>query len=181
MPSRTKSRFLFGYLAVFYAFGLLALCGAISIDQLYSPSYWPRMQAEAFMHGRLALSRNPGELGHDLCWSQGGVNQVWGLGVPLWELPFQVAAKLVGAAPFPERISLAIFISLSAYIVLRTWAGPVLNRTDHSAFGLQSLPGQQWANRAGIVSLFFFCPPLTALLRYRLLVYEEIMVYVYFF
>src|ERR1700761_3860440 len=118
MESRTKSRLLIGYLAVLYAFGLLALCGAISIDQLYSPSYGPRLQSEAFLHGRLAVSHDPSDLDHDLCWSQGGVQQVWGLGVPLWELPFEAVAKLAGMAPFPERIALAIFIGLSAYVVL---------------------------------------------------------------
>jgi hypothetical protein len=181
MSSKTKSRLLFGYVAVLYAFCLLALCGAISFDQLYSPSYGPRLQAEAFLHGRLALSRDPLDLTGDLCWSQGGVNQVWGLGVPLWELPFEAAAKLVGVAPFPERIALAIFIGLSAYVVLRTWAEPLLNRNNDSTSRLQIVPWRQWVNAAGIISLVFFFPPLMALLRYRLFVYEEIMVYLYFF
>jgi hypothetical protein len=181
MQSRAKSRLLIGYLAVLYAFGLLAFCGAISTDQWYSPSYGPRLQAEAFLHGRLAVSHNPSDLDHDLCWSEGGVQQVWGLGVPLWELPFEAGAKLLGMAPFPERIALAIFIGLSAYVVFRTWAGPLLNENGDSVSVSQIVPWQQRVNRAGVIALFFFFPPVTALLRYRSLVYEEIMVYLYFF
>jgi hypothetical protein len=74
MQSRTKFRLLFGYRAVLYAFGLLALRGTISIGVWHSVSASHRLQADAFLRGEPALSYDPSDFGHDLYWSRGGVN-----------------------------------------------------------------------------------------------------------
>lgn len=131
--------------------------------------------------GSLALSHNPLDLTHDLCWSERGVHQVWGLGIPLWQLPFAALAKLFGLPSFPDRLALGLFVALVAYAVLRTWLGPPLEPDTESNPAAQ--PGNNRCRRfgaLGIVVLFLFFPPLINLMRYRMLVYEEVMVYVYF-
>jgi len=124
MYFQTKHRLYFGYQALLYAFGLLVICSVIpSWGQLYSPIPYHREQTDAFLRGELAINHNPFDLNEDLCWSEGGVNQVWGLGIPFWRLPFEALARLLGLAPFPDRVALGLFIALAAYIVLVTWIG----------------------------------------------------------
>ena len=181
MHSPSQRRLLLGSLSLLYAFGLLAACGAIpSWGRWYSLYPYHRLQAEALLHGRLALSRNPADLCHDLCWSEGGVQQVWGLGIPLWLLPFEALAKLLGASPFPEMIALALFMAAAAYVVLQTWLGRLFDRDSRAAE--RSDPDlTRGAVAAGAILLFLFFAPLINLLRCRMYIYEEVMVYVYFF
>ena len=182
MRFRARLTILFGCAAVLYAFLLLAACGVVSLDSWHSASPWFRFQTDAFLRGNLALSHNPLDLTHDLCWSERGVHQVWGLGIPLWQLPFAALGKLFGLSPFPDRVALGLFIALVAYVVLMTWFGPLLNRdADSSAAPPPPLNDRcAWFRASGVVLLSLFFPPLINLMRYRMLVYEEVMVYVYF-
>src|SRR5947207_641950 len=76
----------------------------------YSPSLPYRKQTEALLAGRFALSTNPADTEFDHAWAEGGVQQVWGLGVPLWRLPFEIAARAFGQPAFPDRLALAAFV-----------------------------------------------------------------------
>ncbi|MGB8888134.1 MAG: hypothetical protein WCC87_15485 [Candidatus Korobacteraceae bacterium] len=179
---RFRSRLLFGCAAVLYAFLLLAACGVISGGSWQSGSPWFRFQTASLLRGSLALSHNPLDLTHDLCWSEKGVHQVWGLGIPFWQLPFAALLKLFGLAQFPDRIALGLFIALAAYCVLRTSFAPLLNSAPKST--ALDRPGSnrcRWFNALGIVLLCLLFPPVINLMRYRMLVYEEVMVYAYFY
>src|ERR1700704_4190932 len=110
MPTRIGYRLVVVYLAAVYAALLLVFCRVIpSWEIWYSESPYYREQIIAFLHGDLALSHNPVDLKMDLCWSEKGVQQVWGLGIPLLELPFNVLARAFGYSFFPDRIVLACF------------------------------------------------------------------------
>jgi len=124
---RWRQRLAFGYLALTGSVILLFFCEVV--PSWYSAGLPHRTQTDAFLRGQLALSHNPAELGlatYDLCWSEGGVHQVWGLGIPLWRLPFEVLARLLGQPAFPDRIALALFMALVAYVVLKSWSGASL-------------------------------------------------------
>src|SRR5258705_3713175 len=76
----------------------------------YAPYGGYRAQVDAFLGGRLALSDAPDALAHDLAWTDQGVQQVWGLGVPAWQTPFELAGRAVGVSPFPDRVALAAWL-----------------------------------------------------------------------
>src|SRR6266481_5916539 len=85
---RQKKADLFGYGALLYTASLLFFCGLIpKWGEWYSSSLYHRQQTKVLLHGGFALSTNPKDLATDLCWSGGGVQQVWGLGISLWRLP----------------------------------------------------------------------------------------------
>ncbi len=118
---RNETKGLLVFYAVVYSFGLIIfLSGGIPRwGAWYSPSRPHRAQTEAFLRGQLALSTNISDLADDLCWSECGVQQVWGLGVPLWRLPFEAVARIWSDRGFPDRLALAIFGAVTAYVVLR--------------------------------------------------------------
>src|SRR6266850_245649 len=103
---RLRKTDLFGCCALLYATGMIIFCGLVpKWGRWYSASPYHRFQTRALLHGKFALSNNPKDLGLDLCWSQGGVHQVWGLGISIWRLPFDAVAELFGEAAFPDRIA----------------------------------------------------------------------------
>jgi hypothetical protein len=178
MSLNTKRRLLFGYVALVYAAALLLLCGLIpEWGRWYSNGPYHRKQADALLHGNLALSHNPGDLALDLCWSEKGVHQVWGLGVALWQLPFDAAARLFGQRLFPDRLALGLFMALASYIVLWTWFGP-----NQQPQGQHSNSNQSWFGRAfGAVVLSLVFAPVINLLRTKMDHYYEVLAYVSFF
>jgi hypothetical protein len=112
------------YSAVVYGLGLVLTAGLIpQWGRWHSCSIHHRGQVEALLRGELALSRELSALAHDLTWSEGGVHQVWGLGVPLWRLPFEAAARLLGREGFPDMLALAAALGLAAWAVLRVLFG----------------------------------------------------------
>ena len=144
---------------------------------LFSPSLPYRMQTDAFLRGHLDLSENPADTKFDMAWSEGGVQQVWGLGVPLWRLPFEILARAVGQPAFPDRVCLAVFIALVTYVVLCTFT------VDDSVHE----PGD-WLcgilrNPLGIASVIILIafPPIIMLCRGAFNVYEEAVVYSYYY
>jgi hypothetical protein len=168
MFSRGIFRLLLIYQAIIYAAALLFFCGIISSwGKWYSASPYYREQVDAFLHGDLALSHNPADLRMDLCWSEKGVQQVWGLGVPLWELPFDVGARALGYPTFPERLALGCFLALAAYVICRTWFGVSASAEVPTAAG-------------AVILLLFFAPAIN-LLRGPMNHYEEAVVYLYYF
>lgn len=131
-----------------------------------------REQTNALLEGRFALSTTPGALNHDKVWDGGGVQQVWGLGVPLWRLPFEGSARLLGFAAFPDRIAFGIAFFAVAWVLMRLlWESP--KERGASRRLVDELPYY-----LGVPLLLFF-PPFITLCRTRFWVYEEVEAYGY--
>lgn len=178
MNSR-RLNWLFGYQAVVYAAGLLLATGLVSDwGAWYSTSLPYRTQTEALLKGDLAVSRSVADLKLDHTWSEQGVHQVWGLGVPLWRLPFEGAAKFCGFDGFPDRLAFGLFALLVSIAVLRVWTGP-------SNFGSANVtkPSDGWVLITGFggVLLILLFPPFLTLLQARGAVWEEAIAYEYLF
>lgn len=174
---KLSSRWLPICQAVIYAVGMLLATGLITgWGEWYSSNRHHRQQVEALLCGRLALSESPTDLAFDLAWSEGGVHQVWGLGVPLWRLPFVGLARLCGFVDFPDMFAFAIALAATCYFVLRTF-NPVAD--------LRQKPCQMaWINRFsafGAVILLLLYPPFVTLLRTKFRVYEEVVAYEFLF
>src|SRR6185503_11339004 len=67
-----------------------------------------RRQTQAMLEGRTAISNRPSDMFWDAAWSNGSVQQVWGLGVPLWRLLFETLARSLGQTGFPDRLAFAL-------------------------------------------------------------------------
>jgi hypothetical protein len=171
----------------------------------YSPSLAYRKQTDALFEGHFALSNNPAATEFDMAWSKGGVQQVWGLGVPAWRLPFELLARAIGQSMFPDRVALAVAISLTCYFCLCTFTltskprasglpeknSPSENRRNRpvnqqDSFAVQTLTS--WLrnltrNPTGFVAVILLIgfPPVLTICRGRFNVYEEPIVYEYFF
>lgn len=123
-----------------------------------------RAQVDAFLAGRLALTEHPEGLSHDLAWTETGVQQVWGLGVPAWQTPFELAGRAVGASPFPDRVAMIAWLALMIYALLR---------------GFRRRDREPWWVSAGTVGIAALLPGFLAMLRGKLGVYEEAALYAY--
>jgi hypothetical protein len=140
-------------------------------DVWYSPWTAHRLQTDAFLSGQFALSNDPADLEWDNAWSMGGVHQVWGLGVPLWRLPWQGMAELAGFAGFPDRLAFGLFVFLVAYIAIGVWG----RISDYSS------------SRRGMITTLIVIlvligfPPFASMLRARFAMYEEAIAYGYLF
>lgn len=124
----------------------------------YSPSLAHRLQTEALWHGTFALQPTPYGQMADWAWGNGS-QHVWGLGVGLVRLPFEAAAKTVGAFGFPDRITLLLIfvvvslLSASAFTTVNAW--------------------ERFALALPVVA----APAFVILCRTRLAVYEESVAY----
>ncbi|HSK02029.1 MAG TPA: hypothetical protein VK932_12345, partial [Kofleriaceae bacterium] len=130
----------------------------------HAPHGYYRAQVDAFLAGRLALTEHPEGLAHDLAWTETGVQQVWGLGAPAWQTPFELAGRATGASPFPDRIALLAWLALMGFALLRGF-----RRRGH----------EPWWVGAGTIAIAALLPGFLALLRGKLGVYEEAAVYAY--
>src|SRR4051812_15465365 len=80
---------------------LLVITGLIDDwGSWYSDNLAYRRQTDAILSGKLELDADPRAAGWDLAWSNNGVHQVWGLGVPFWRLPFEACARLFSYSAF---------------------------------------------------------------------------------
>lgn len=147
------------------ALAILLALGLFAIGHLgwYAAHGAYRAQVDALFAGRLALSQAPDAMAHDLAWTEHGVQQVWGLGVPLWQAPFEAIGRVVGLVPFPDRVPLLVWLVIVIYAGLRAWC-----RGD-----------EPWRRSTGCVLLTVLLPPFVTLLRGRIGVYEEAAVYAY--
>jgi hypothetical protein len=175
MNSSTKLRILLAWEAVVFAVGLLVCCGVVSENgQWYSASASYRAQTDALLQGRLALGRNPGDLAFDLCWSEGGMHQVWGLGIPLWRLPFEALARSIGAEAFPDMLALAVAMGLAIWAVMWTLCKDNSFECRFTGRSLATL-----SRLAGATVLLVLFPPFVNLLQTHFTVYEEAIAYEY--
>ena len=182
--------------AALLAVVLLVASRQISLQGWYGPHPEYRAQVDALLDGRLALTTSPDGLRHDLAWTPHGVQQVWGLGVPLWQLPFEALGRLFGHAPFPDRVTLAAWLAVMLFLVIRgfrprTRADALPRRQPQPQ--PQPLPqhddrppptGPSCATRAritqiGAVLITGLLPAFVTLLRGRIGVYEEAAIYAY--
>jgi len=129
-----------------------------------------RFQTEALLHGHLSLSPVPlaGTRFQDFSYSAaGGLQQVWGLGVPLLRLPFEALAKLAGQPGFPDRWLWPVFTAAALIflgISFKRWLAqfyPRLHRRERALLML------------GVSLTFTLSPPLVGILQTRMGVYEE--------
>jgi hypothetical protein len=140
--------------------------------QWYSDNMAYRRQTEALLHGSMALSNNPRQISWDLAWGAGGVQQVWGLGVPLWQVPFELTARLFGQPAFPDRLIFGVAVVATGYFLMRVfWSQP---RSSQATSTILRDPGACLA-----VPLLLFFPPFVTLCRTRFYVYEEVQAYGY--
>jgi hypothetical protein len=135
----------------------------VRIDGWYAAHAQYRAQVDALLAGRLALSTTPDGLAYDLAWTGDSVQQVWGLGAPLWQTPFEAVGRLVGISPFPDRIPLLAWIALATFALIRGFV-----RRD-----------EPWWIGAGCVLIAALLPGFVAMMRGRIDIYEEAAIYAY--
>jgi hypothetical protein len=175
MPNGSSRILYSAAFSVAYSTTLAWLVGIVPHwGRWFSEIPYQRQQVEAFFHFRLDLSQSISDLNHDLVWSNNGVHQVWGLGIPLWRLPFDALWKMMFETLFPDRLATIAFISLAVFLLLRTSAeGLFKNGIIHPSTRL-------WNVWSALAILLLF-PPLISLLGTRGQVWEDVLVYVYFY
>jgi hypothetical protein len=158
------------YYSVVLALAILFGTGIIPDWGLWysSDSPWS-MQADSMLKGHLSLASTPAAMDWDLLWDNGAVQQVWGLGVPAWQLIFEVPARLLGSSPFPDRISfgIALFFVIYAFVRSVAFFRPFLR------------VGTSWISAwLGFFTVILF-PPFLRLCCTRFRIYEEAVAYGY--
>jgi hypothetical protein len=147
------------------ALALLLAGRQLAVTGWYSASPMYRAQVDALLAGRLALSEAPEALFHDLAWTSDGVQQVWGLGVPAWQTPFELAGRVIGVTPFPNRVPLLAWLTLMVYVLVRAlWPRE---------------PSEPWWLGAGAILITALLPAFVTLIRGRVGIYEEAAIYAY--
>lgn len=142
----------------------MLLLGGASFANLYAPSPYHRLQADALLKGNLYIGDSIYQIGHDLAWHDGQVNQLWGLGVGLWLVPFEAAWRIIGQKWFPDRIALGVAFALLAWYSGST-AWKLADRLKRPALGI------------GLAWLVTLCPALWTLNQGPRLIYEETSLY----
>ena len=144
----------------------------------YSVIDWYRPQMSALIEGHTNLGTALSSLEHDNTWSGGGVQQVWGLGVPFLRLPFEFTGHLFGFEVFPVRLITGFWIfcvTFWGYTVLVHQYSPQ-QRTKSRVLEAKSY----FFGMIGLLLLLFF-PSLITLLSSRMMVFEEALVYTYLY
>jgi hypothetical protein len=133
-----------------------------------------RWQTDSLLKGSIALDVDPANLKWDWAWWDGRAQQVWGLGTPLWRLPFEIGARAVGMRAFPDRFVFVAALFATFYLLLQTFLGKEFAKAP-----------LKFAKRrpAFIVAplLLILHIPFLSLCRTRFLVYEEAQAYAYLF
>ncbi len=161
------------YFSLVLAAGVLVGTGlVVDLEHLYSDSLGYRWQTQAFLEGRVALSEHPGDVAWDLAWANGGVQQVWGLGAPLWRLPFEAVTEWTGSGPFPDRIAFGIAVVAVFFLVIAVFAVPPRGAAVGAYW-------KQYPEGVCFAFLLMLFPPFLGLCRTRFLVYEEAAAYAY--
>lgn len=133
-------------------------------DRSLSEGAFPHLaQARSIMDGRLALGDAVEDLDYGLAWYQGHVQQVWGLGIGLWLIPFEAVHQLLGERVRVEPAGLGAAFSLLALYSIRT--GRKLAICGQIGAGIVLV----WATLAS--------PPMWTLCRATHSVFEETALY----
>lgn len=104
---------------MFLAFmALVYLCLPVHVPPFaYSTTPSFRLQTEALLQGRLALSDKLDHYIRDWALTDNGWYQIWGLGVPLLRLPFDLACKLWGLPGFPDLLFAVLAMAVVAAVL----------------------------------------------------------------
>lgn len=149
-------------MALCYGAIMTSLGGSLLYEAPIIPPYhlW---EAQAMLRGTFSLGDTVHQLHPGLAWHDGHVQQVWGLGIGLWLLPFQAIWSLAGGGQFPSRVALIAAFSLFAFYVGKT--GCRWGREQKTAFGI------------GFVWILLFIPALWTLARAARVVFDETILY----
>src|SRR5690348_14896172 len=118
-----------------------------------------RLQTEAMLRGTFALQQVPHGQRADWAWGHGS-QQVWGIGVPILRMPGELIARAAGQRGFPDRVTLIALFAIVIFTLTRAVRGDALQRIA-IALAVGLLPG------------------FITMLRSRMFVYEEAVVYAY--
>jgi hypothetical protein len=166
------------YVALVLAIGTIVGTGLVpGYESWYSKDLTFRRQTHALQGAAMTPGSNPAALTTSSAWAEGRRQQLRGLGVPLWRLPFETAAKVLGQRGFPDRLALAAFMALTIYWVLRGLAVP---SPSQSAGDWLSHLGRH-PQTLGCVLLLALAPPFLALCQARFGAVEENAAYSYLF
>jgi len=141
----------------------------------YSNSLAYRLQTNAFLNGKLFLSPHPFGSWQDYTWTERGMSQNWGLGVPLMRLPFEWVAKQWGLGPFPDRLIILFYLSLMI-TTLNISLKLVLKACGLAPFSIWGL-----LMRWNLISWILFCPAIANMIQYKFIVYGEAIFYDYIY
>jgi hypothetical protein len=156
-------RWFFVAFAIGYTLLFMHLSGG-GITHLYSRSTYHRLQAEAMVNGHFGLADSIYQLKFDTAWYNGQVQQIWGLGVGLWLMPFEVLRRWFGLEALPDRAALGIAVFL--YALYAGFTALRLGRDMKSkTLGI------------GLCFLLLFFPPFWILALAPQAVYEETILY----
>lgn len=143
-----------------------------TFGEWYSYDQSLRLQTQAFMRGELALRPLP--YGHRYDWAWGnGIQQLWGLGVPLIQLPFELIARLFGFLGFPDRIIFFFFYVLVAIIFWKSLDSTITSNINNIARLRERM------KLTPILLFAFLNPAFITMMRARFQPYEEVTAYGY--
>ncbi len=163
------------------AYGVLLLFVTGWVEQWgkwYSPSIPLRQQTDALIDLRLSLGNDVNDLLHDHTWTNQSINQVWGLGVPVWRYPFEIMARLLGYDTFPDRLAFGIFSMLVSCILLIALLKAI--NTRNAKISMHSvIPGIMHV--FAIYPIIMLFPTFITLMQTRGYVWEEVIAYGYMY
>lgn len=134
-----------------------------SMAQLWSADPYHRYQAVALLKGHFSLANSIDEMQPGLAWHNGHIQQVWGLGVGFWLMPFQALWWLFDGQVFPDRVALGLAFALLGFYAATT--GLRMAKGGHRVMGL------------GLIWLIVLCPPLWSLARFSQSVFDQTVLY----
>lgn len=159
--------------AAILSIDVLLFTGLLDIESgAYSNESALRRQTTALADGRFALSAHPGDVGWDMVWNDGAVQQVWGLGVPMIRLPFELLARPLGLEYFPDRLVFGAALFCVAFIACLVFFNP----NEYSS--ITELLKAEPASVCSLALILAF-PPLISICCTRFLGYEEVAAYGY--
>ena len=166
----------FGDWAIALTVSLLITAGFVELTSLvpeagrwYPASLDYRLQTEAFFEGRLAVALTPFQAWHDWALAN-GMQQVWGLGVPLLRLPFEALARVSSHSAFPDRVVLSLMVWVTALTLWNGLTPPEEDRIERRSMFRR--PDLALATGSA-VCVALYSPGLISLMNTRFQVYEE--------
>jgi len=141
----------------------------------YSSCIAYRLQTNAFLQGKLSLSPRPFGAQHDFHWTENGLFQNWGFGVPLLRIPFEWTAQLFGFNPFPDKLIVLFYLALMVIILNQCF------KLVFTPLGLTSHTAKSLLIRWFLISWILFCSVIANLITYDMGVYHEAIFYGYIY
>lgn len=144
----------------------------LDTSNLYSTSLAHRLQTEAFLRGHISLSDNPFGYRRDFSWVAGhGLQQNWGLGVPLLKLPFEWVSAEFGFGPFPDRLILIFYVAFTVVLLNLTIKTLMKTLKVAESNGIRSLISWYF------ISWVFLSPSMGGGIQGGVNVYDETIFY----